>query len=378
MSSVRNGRRRFVGLCAVALFVAAIGARPADAHWADLAVAEITVEEGAVEMRLVFPTGLVRWADANRDGHLSAAEVHAHRARLETVLAERIRISGASQAGAKTGVLSVAPVESAAMGKNLAGKNLRVTPDTHSSLALIYRWERPIRSVQIHYGFFEPGVATSSVLTTVLQAGRVQSFVFTPENPDLVIRLGAGALLAQAKSFVVLGIEHILTGYDHILFLLSLLMIGSGFRYLVKTVSAFTIAHSITLSLAVLNIVSLPGRWVESAIALSIVYVALENFWRKERALSSRALITFGFGLLHGLGFASILQEFAIPRGDLAISLASFNVGVEVGQVAVVTLAYLMLQVIRRWPREVLVRRAVSAAAAAVGLIWFVQRALLS
>jgi hydrogenase/urease accessory protein HupE len=180
------------------------------------------------------------------------------------------------------------------------------------------------------------------------------------------------------KSFLVLGIEHIIAGYDHVLFLLSLLMLGGGLRHLLKTVSAFTIAHSITLSLAVLGIVSLPGRWVESAIALSIVYVAVENFWRREAALGNRWLITFGFGLVHGLGFASILQEFAIPRADLAVALGSFNLGVEAGQIAIVAAASGVLRMLRRWPAEIWLRRLVSAGAAAAGLVWFVQRALLS
>ncbi|MGQ0570218.1 MAG: HupE/UreJ family protein [Armatimonadota bacterium] len=364
-------RWRIIVLLGALVFVGFV-ATPGEAHWADLAVAEIAIGESKMEMTLVFPTGLLRSADDNRDGQLSAGEVRAHRARLATVLGDRIRVTDGDEAA----VLSVAAVESP-----VTRKNLNITPGTHSTLSLTYTWPRPVRSVTIRYGLFEPGVSTASCLATILQDGKVRSFVFTPENREFSVTLGRQAIWNQAWSFLVLGIEHIMTGYDHLLFLLSLLMVGGGLRYLVKVVSAFTVAHSITLSLAVLNVVSLPSRWVESAIALSIVYIAAENVWRKERALGSRWVVTFAFGLVHGLGFASILREFAIPRSDLVLSLVSFNLGVEVGQIAVVTAAFVFLQILSRvvrGPLEARFRRLVSAGAVAMGLVWFVQRAFLS
>jgi len=345
-------------------WLAAIGvlltaAVPAQAHWADLAVAEIVVGETKAEITLAFPTGLVAWADDNRNGQLSAAEVRAYQPRLEAFLAERIRLTD----GGRPGVLAVRAADEPA--------------GTHSTLLLVYTWPSPVRAVRIHYGLFLPGVSTASCLATILQDGRVQSVVFTPESREFTVELGRQAIWQQAASFVVLGIKHIWGGYDHILFLLSLLMLGGGLRYLIKVVSAFTVAHSLTLSLAVLNVVTLPPRWVESAIALSIVYVATENFWRKEQALRNRWLITFGFGLVHGLGLASILKEIAIPRANLALSLASFNVGVEIGQVAIVAIAFVLIWLLRAWPWEVVVRRLVSAAAATAGVFWFIQRAIL-
>lgn len=361
-------RRFWVGLLgAVVLTLSA--AAPGQAHWADLAVAEISIGETTTEITLAFPTGLVGSADDDGDGHLSAAEVRAHQAELTALLGERIRLTDGGQPGS----ISVEPVESPAVP---GGRG--ITPGTHSTLRLIYTWTEPLKSVRIHYALFLPGVSTASCLATILQDGKVRSVVFTPENREYVATVGRQAMWSQARSFTVLGIEHILTGYDHILFLLSLLLIGGGLRSLFKVVSAFTVAHSITLSLAVLNVVTLPSRWVESAIALSIVYVAVQNIWRTEQAMRDRWLLTFGFGLVHGLGFASILRGLAIPRSTLALSLASFNVGVELGQIAIVTLAFAVLQALRRWPRAVLVRRLVSAAAACVGLVWFVQRALLS
>ncbi len=352
-------------LGALALVLAAPA--PGQAHWADLAVAEIDVGDSTVRIALAFPTGLVAQFDDNHDGQLSANEIRAHQIDLQALLSEKIRLADAGHPG----ILTVEPVASPAQFKNL-----NITSGTHSTLLLVYTWPRPVSGLTMRYDLFVPGVSTASCLATILQRGRVRSFVFTPENREVPLSPAGTVAWAQARGFVALGIEHILTGYDHILFLLSLLMLGGGLRYLLKVVSAFTVAHSITLSLAVLNIVTLPARWVESAIALSIIYVAAENFWRKDRALRSRWLVTFGFGLVHGLGFASILREFAIPRSSLALSLAGFNIGVEMGQAAIVTAAYLLLQVVQAQPCDVTLRRLVSAGAVAVGLIWFIQRAV--
>ena len=190
---------------------------PVQAHWADLAVAEVIVAETSVQVTLVFPTGLAAGADDNRDGRLSAAEVRAHRSDLETLLGEKIRISDRNQPG----VLTVDPV-----GAPASIKNMNITPGTHSTLLLTYTWPRPLQAPAIRYGLFVPGVSTASCLATILQGSRVQTFVFTPENREFTLTLGRAGAWKQAGSFLVLGIEHILTGYDHILFLISLLILG--------------------------------------------------------------------------------------------------------------------------------------------------------
>jgi hydrogenase/urease accessory protein HupE len=186
----------------------------------------------------------------------------------------------------------------------------------------------------------------------------------------------ARSLPQQIYSFVILGFEHILTGYDHILFLISLLLVSNSFKYLVKIVTAFTIAHSVTLSLAVMNIVTLPSQLVESVIALSIVYIAIENLWKKQ--FNHRWALTFGFGLIHGLGFAGILREIQIPRGNLFTSLASFNLGVEIGQILIVTICYFLLQLLQtqlkqQW--QLNLKRAASVGIIVMASIWFVERA---
>ena len=130
-----------------------------------------------------------------------------------------------------------------------------------------------------------------------------------------------------------LGVEHILTGADHLVFLLGLILVGGSLRSLVGVVTAFTLAHSITLALAALSIFAPSPRLVEPAIALSIAYVGVENLFVNDA--SKRWRITFPFGLIHGFGFAGALREIALPRAQLPIALVSFNLGVELGQLGV-------------------------------------------
>jgi hypothetical protein len=146
-----------------------------------------------------------------------------------------------------------------------------------------------------------------------------------------------GAAGSLAWSMLKLGVEHILTGADHLVFLLGLILVGGRWRSLVGVVTAFTIAHSITLALAALSIVTPSPRLVEPAIALSIAYVGVENLFVKDA--SKRWRITFPFGLIHGFGFAGALREIALPPAQLPIALVAFNLGVEIGQLAVLSIA---------------------------------------
>jgi hydrogenase/urease accessory protein HupE len=182
--------------------------------------------------------------------------------------------------------------------------------------------------------------------------------------------------LAVIKKFVVAGIAHIAIGPDHILFLVGLLLLGGSVIQLLKIVTSFTIAHSITLSLAALNLVSPSTRLVEPAIALSIIYVGIDNLLVRPGSRDTRVWIALTFGLIHGFGFATVLREMDLPRRALGWSLFSFNLGVEIGQVCIVLIVASALAWIaaRSTSLRTRVAYAGSIVVAAAGFVWFVQR----
>ena len=184
---------------------------------------------------------------------------------------------------------------------------------------------------------------------------------------------------AVVEKFVPAGVHHILIGPDHLMFLIGLLLLGGSAKQLLAVVTAFTLAHSITLSLAVLNVVTPPGRLVEPIIALSIVYVGVDNLMSRD-GKDVRVWIAMIFGLIHGFGFASVLREMGLPSGALGWSLFSFNLGVEFGQLAVVLAVAVMLSVIRA--RSAVVGERVVVAGSivviAAGAFWFVERVFFS
>jgi len=180
---------------------------------------------------------------------------------------------------------------------------------------------------------------------------------------------------AVVRKFVPAGVQHILIGPDHLLFLVGLLLLGGSVRQLALVVSAFTVAHSITLSLAALNLVNPPARIIEPAIALSIVYVGADNLMVRD-GRDVRAWIAFAFGFIHGFGFANVLREMDLPRLALGWSLFSFNVGVEIGQLIVVVAVATALAALRSRSEATGRRLALvgSLAVIAAGAFWFIQR----
>jgi hydrogenase/urease accessory protein HupE len=192
-------------------------------------------------------------------------------------------------------------------------------------------------------------------------------------SASTVTYTGASDRSDVALRFGKLGVEHIWTGYDHLLFLLGLLLAAPSLRAMLGIVTGFTVAHSITLSAAALGLVSIPPRFVEPAIAASIAFVGIENFWRP--APRRRVVITFLLGLIHGFGFAGLLIDLGLPRDALAVALVCFNGGVEVGQATLVALALPLLLWMRRYPWWE--RRAVPIASVGValaGMFWFAER----
>ena len=199
-------------------------------------------------------------------------------------------------------------------------------------------------------------VYRSTVLTAIDPSARqivligeganVPQALLDASNTTVTLSAPAPLLLSTMQRYLVTGIEHIFLGYDHIAFLVGVVLWARRLVPVIKIVTAFTIAHSITLSLAALNIIVLPGVVVEPAIAASIVFVAMENFFSRD--IDSRWRVTFAFGLIHGFGFASALREFGLPANAVVPALAAFNIGVEVGQVAIVSIVVPALIVLDR------------------------------
>ncbi|WP_288373205.1 HupE/UreJ family protein [uncultured Algoriphagus sp.] len=182
-----------------------------------------------------------------------------------------------------------------------------------------------------------------------------------------------------AKTYTILGVEHILFGFDHLLFVLALIMITKGFNKLLKTITAFTLAHSITLCFSALGIASLPGPPVEAVIALSIVFLALEvmKIQEGQPTLTSKKpwLVAFSFGLLHGFGFAGALQEIGLPQNEIPLALATFNIGVEIGQILFVIVVLAISKPIQhfilkfRWSTKL-----VPYALGSIAAFWLIER----
>ena len=222
---------------------------------------------------------------------------------------------------------------------------------------------------------------TDVLVRVALLDGTRSTTLVRPSRPWVELAAARGPL-AVAGAYVTHGVEHILLGVDHLLFVLALILIVRSRKALLWTITAFTLAHSITLALAALGVVRVPGPPVEAAIALSILLLAAEilRMLRGTPSLTARWpwVVAFCFGLLHGFGFAGALTAVGLPPGDVPLALLSFNVGVELGQLAFVAAVFGMLALVRRgWAVSELERHALPAAAYGIGILaayWFFER----
>jgi len=220
---------------------------------------------------------------------------------------------------------------------------------------------------------------TDALLLIRLRDGDQISQVLTPGTPCVVVNAHKGAAV---PAYLALGVQHILTGIDHLLFVFGLMLLSANLRQLLKTISAFTVAHSITLALTALRIVSINPQIIEAMVAFSILFLAVELMrkYRGETGVTIRYpwLIAFGFGLLHGAAFAGALKEIGLPEGNIPLSLFLFNVGVEIGQLIFVAAAGVLLLALRRLPMPASTpARATVAVSYAIGsfsTFWFLER----
>jgi hydrogenase/urease accessory protein HupE len=245
---------------------------------------------------------------------------------------------------------------------------------TRDPLGDMVTWEahedRGAGSIKLDAPIF-PEVPGDTTVVVVYRDGKpVDRAALTPQHPAAVLGENTTAVI---RRFIEMGIAHILSGPDHILFVLGLILAGGSFRRLIGIVSAFTVAHSITLSLTALGIASLSPRIVEPMIAFSIVVVGVENLLSGKPGFRTRAAMAFGFGIFHGFGFAGALTEAGLPRQATTWSLAAFNIGVEIGQGMIVAIAAPTLAAL---PPNIRFRvtRIVAALISVAGAIWFVQR----
>jgi hydrogenase/urease accessory protein HupE len=352
---------------ALAFLLVILAASPARAHEVGLSRGEYAAAGASVTAQLTFARRdvltLVAGLDADHDGTLTAAEIAESRDAINGALVGRIKVRG-------DGAACPGALDDAKLAEE-DGVTLRAT----------YRCPANVGSVEIEIGLLEDlpfghrhlahfAGASGPSDAVLFQRNRSFSFQSTPgqassEPPKASYR---GKL-----SFFPMGVEHILTGYDHLVFLLGLVIVGGRLRSLLMVVTAFTLAHSITLALAALGVWAPSPRIVEPAIALSIAYVGVENFFVKNA--EKRWRITFPFGLIHGFGFAGALQEVAMPRADVPYALVLFNVGVEAGQLAVLALVLPLIYLARKqaWFRDQGVK-VVSGAIVVAGVVWFVSR----
>ncbi|MFO1520043.1 MAG: HupE/UreJ family protein [bacterium] len=248
-------------------------------------------------------------------------------------------------------------------------------PNETVTIPLQYFCPKTDPDVQITYDLFYADLNHKHLLKLNLE-GKTFSRSFSPEENSAEFS-ARDNLWQTFKSFILLGLEHILTGYDHILFVLSLVLGARRFKMLFWLVTSFTLAHSISLALAALGIFTLSPKFVEPAIAASIAFVAIRHsVAREDQDFRGDVFITFFFGLIHGLGFSSALQEANLQKGNIVVPLLSFNSGVELGQVMIVSAVFPLLKGLEKVLKGsyLYLRRGLLLAIAGVGLYWVVER----
>ncbi len=347
---------------AFAVFAAGLlASRSAGAHDVGLSRGDYELAAGVLTVHATFLQGELRGVmnglDADDDGTVTAAELDHARAKVADAVVPRIVV----QAG---GVACPGTLDDARLNDN-------------DGIALLIRYRCPgdPREVDVDFALIDDLAFDHRHLARILGAGPPVELLLSKENRTFhVADSGASPAASHGVfSFFTMGIAHILHGYDHLVFLLGLVVIGGRPRAVLVVVTAFTVAHSITLALAVLGVWAPSPRFVEPAIALSIAYVGGENFFVRD--VGKRWRITFPFGMIHGFGFAGALREASLSRAEIPGALVLFNLGVEAGQLAVLAFLLPVLFFLRKseWFRTRGVE-VISAAIVVAGLTWFVAR----
>jgi hydrogenase/urease accessory protein HupE len=360
---------RVVGRVILAALFSLLPLRDAAAH--DPGLSSLTIRPSTNSLQATLTLAVKDAAqlaelDENRDGTLTQAEFGRSRWQLEAVVAREVVI--------------------AADGKDAKDKSIHSRLDENNNVEVRLDFGPVVFSsleiqsnliVSLPLGHREYLQVQDLRGKTIF--GRLLSAAADPvtvQMPHTNASMAAFETVRSFTNFLSLGVKHILTGYDHLLFLLGLLIVARGFVSALTIITSFTIAHSITLAVATLHLVQIPSRIVEPLIAASIVFVGVENLLRGDIP-NARRMVPFGFGLIHGFGFASALREAGIGSGagGIVLPLVSFNLGVELGQIMVAAMALPVIWKLRENP--IFVARwapACSAAVALLGSFWLVER----
>ena len=351
---------------------------PAWAHKPSDSYLSLSIQRGHIEGRwdialrdLNDAVGL----DSDGNGQLTWREVRSKHNEITAYALSRLTLSGNSQI-CQTQVL-----------EQLIDHH---TDGAYSVLRFRSDCGRPIERLSVDYRLLFDIDAQHKGLLRLTQGGHTSTSIFSQDSQTWEFSITKRSYLIEIKQFIHEGIWHIWLGFDHVLFLLALLLPAALIRAdgrwqaagdfssvcwnVISIVTAFTLAHSLTLSLVALDVVQLPSRLVESTIAASVVLAGLGNLY--PIMMTRRWMIAFGFGLIHGFGFAAVLTDLGLPPDSLLLGLVSFNVGVEIGQLVIVAaflpLAYLLR---RSWSYPKLVLTGGSLAVIAIALVWFTERA---
>ena len=341
----------------------------ARAHNVGLSIATVHLQTNALQTVVAFAmreTEQIVSLDADHDGHVTTNEFFAGREMLAAVVAEKCEVHFD--------------------GKIVKPDRISCELEEGDRVDVILDYPAPrFRELQMSFPVIQQLAPGHRMFFSLINpAGEsVADRLLDAQNDSVSIEIGTPSAPAPAEpapctfvDFLKLGVEHIGTGYDHLLFLFGLLIVTRAFKSALTVITAFTLAHSLTLAVATFNVFTLPAKYTEPLIAASIVYVGVENLLRHGNP-KGRWMLTFAFGLIHGFGFASVLRDLGVGSNGsgVAMPLFSFNLGVELGQITVAVIVLPLIWKLRTKP--LFVQRwvpACSIAVALAGTYWFAQR----
>jgi hypothetical protein len=326
---------------------------PAEAHLVSISYSTIVAHDDTVDYELKFAAHLIPGAE-QYEGQLTRQKVLAFKPNMLGWFDETIQIS--------RGDLPCKPELLQLIG-----------PDSKEDLiaSLRYTCESGAGVLRIYFTAFAEDDRSQNIASLEIDGEKI-GYVFSSQSPVMIYRATEQKTSQSFREFFALGVEHIWTGYDHLLFLIALLLPGGTFVRLAGIVTAFTIAHSVTLAMSALDIVALPSAPVEILIAATIIWAASLSL--RASTGDSRWRLTFLLGLIHGFGFAGILKGVGLGGGNIVVPLLAFNAGVEVGQLVVVAVAVPVISLLARSAYGASLKRGIAWLIVGAGVFWLAER----